>query len=399
MSIYDAAQRLGRSFVLFQSGAFLLSVGTRCHQIAVAWWVLDSTSSPSIFAAFVAIAGAAEVISRPIFGWMGDFYNRKRCFLTINLIGLGAALGCALLALFALFQSYLVAALLVILGIVAGIRDPLSASILPALVSRDQVSLAVQTRTLFVSIAMLIGPAIAGALLATQGVTFALLANVFALLVSTILISRVRIPSNQSAAAEKEPATYLRQWSRKISSGFVVLYRVRTECYLALLAMGSIMCVYPLFGVLVPVLLNDELNTSPLVMSILDAAFCAGMLLGSGLLVKQVNRRVGRARGVYAGFFALGASLILTSLLSLQKLDLSVMQIIVLIVPAMLIGGVGLTLVNVNTATVRTLATPDAFRNRMMATVSFFVGLTIPIGSALAGQLSDWCGAPRTIGL
>lgn len=123
-------------------------------------------------------------------------------------------------------------------------------------------------------------------------------------------------------------------------------------------------------------------------------AFAIGLLLGSLLLVKRANRRWGRAVVVFAGFLLLGASMSGCGLLT-HFFELQPGWFACLTLPLLLIGGTGLVMVTVNTSTVRMLATPDHYRNRIGAATSFISGMVIPLVPwSVAHSPACWARAP-----
>ncbi|WP_419794003.1 MFS transporter [Pseudomonas palleroniana] len=246
---------LGRDFYLIQWAAFLNAVGTRCGQFAIAWWVLGKTANPLTFAGFVAVATLADVLSRALFGWLGDQYDRHRLLVGCYAISTATTLVLAALGTLDLYLPWLIAGCLAISGVAIGIRDPIQMSLTPALVATHRVSDAVRLRSIVGSSSALMGPLAAGILLGPLGVLGTLWLNAMAVLVALVLIVMVRAPvASQVPGAHQ--LSYLAAWYSRTREGFTALYRVKPEWNLSLLAFVVNFSLYPLFAVLFPVLIN-----------------------------------------------------------------------------------------------------------------------------------------------
>ncbi|MGZ0717585.1 MFS transporter [Pseudomonas palleroniana] len=381
---------LGRDFYLIQWAAFLNAVGTRCGQFAIAWWVLGKTANPLTFAGFVAVATLADVLSRALFGWLGDQYDRHRLLIGCYAISTATTLVLAALGTLDLYLPWLIAGCLAISGVAIGIRDPIQMSLTPALVATHRVSDAVRLRSIVGSSSALMGPLAAGILLGPLGVLGTLWLNAMAVLVALVLIVMVRAPvASQVPGAQQ--LSYLAAWYSRTREGFTALYRVKPEWNLSLLAFVVNFSLYPLFAVLFPVLINRYFPQDLWLIAVTEGAFAVGLLIGSLFLVKRANGRWGRPNVVFAGFLLVGLAMLGCGLFS-QFFHARPGWFASVTVPLLFMGGVGLVMVTVNTSTVRMLATPDNYRNRIGSATSFVSGLVIPFGALVGGAFSGVLG-------
>ncbi len=378
---------LGQSFYLIQISAFLNAVGARCGQFAIAWWVLDKTSDPVMFSSFVAIATLADVLSRAAFGWLGDQYNRHRlltyCYMTTAVV----TVMLAGLSYLDIYQPILIGISLAISGISIGIRDPIQMSLTPTLVPSERVSDAVRLRSITGSSSSLMGPLAAGILLGPLGVLGTLVLNSLAVIVALTLINLVKAPATQHNAWITS-GSYLAAWYKRTSEGFIALYRIKPEWNLSLLAFIVNFSLYPLFAVLFPILINTYFPNDLWLISVTEGAFAIGLLVGSLYIVKAANLLWGRPKVVFGGFLLVGLSMI-GSGISTHFLYTAPLWLAISTIPLLFAGGVGLIMVTVNTSTVRMLATPDNYRNRIGSATSFVSGMIIPLGAVVGGALSE----------
>ncbi|AZF22979.1 MFS transporter [Pseudomonas sp. R3-52-08] len=381
---------LSRDFYLIQLAAFLNAVGTRCGQFAIAWWVLGKTADPLAYAGFVAVATLADVLSRAMFGWLGDQYDRQRLLVGCYAISAVTTLMLAVLGSQDLYVPWLIASCLAISGVAIGIRDPIQMSLASVLVAPHRVSDAVRLRSIVGSSSALMGPLAAGILLGPLGVLGTLWLNASAVILALALIVLVRAPAASDRPGAQQ-LSYLATWYTRTREGFTALYRVKPEWNLSLLAFIVNFSLYPLFAVLFPVLINRHFPEDLWLIAVTEGAFAVGLLAGSLFLVKRANVRWGRPRVVFGGFLLVGLAMVGSGLFS-QYFHARPAGFAGVTVPLLLVGGIGLVIVTVNTSTVRMLATPDSYRNRIGSATSFVSGMVIPFGALVGGAVSEALG-------
>lgn len=120
-----ALPALDRRLLKIQFSFLLVVLGGRCNQLAVAWWALQQSGSALAFANMIACSIAAEVLARPLLGWLGDKYNKILILKLASLTSLLTALLMVVLSATQLFNPWTVGALMLVSSAVAGVRDPL----------------------------------------------------------------------------------------------------------------------------------------------------------------------------------------------------------------------------------------------------------------------------------
>lgn len=375
---------LDRRLLKIQFSFLLVVLGGRCNQLAVAWWALQETGSALAFANMIACSIAAEVLARPLLGWLGDKYNKILILKLASLTSVLTALLMVVLSATQLFNPWSVGALMLVGSAVAGVRDPLQSSIIPLFASDDQVSLAVRTKSMLSSISNLLGPVIASALIFGFGTTLTFTVDCLAMLGAALLVATVPSRLGASARGEQAPTS---SGFRMIYSGFKAVYGVKVEFYLALVAMLVNFALFPFFTILLPLYVKTVIQYPVTYLGLLDACFGLGILAGSYKIVGGLTERVPRDLCVAAGFALLGGTMWLAGTLSS----------IFLVPLAFFCGGVGLMLINIPTSAVRLLATPKQHRNRIFATVSFLSAAASPLGSFAMNGLIAQLGVALTI--
>jgi MFS transporter, DHA3 family, macrolide efflux protein len=379
-----------RNLRYYQLAALLNSVGTRCGQLAVAWWALAETGRAATFAVLVALGSVADVVARGALGWLGDRYDRKAliagCHLTSVLVVL-VMVGCHLTGF---YDFAVVAMCLVVLGLCNGLREPLQLTVIRDLVGDARTEFAVRRRSVVYSISSMLGPVIAGVLLSTLGVLGTLMVNagmVAAGLVATLLLRLAAV----ERPVPSDRVNPLLAWMKGTVEGFRVLVAVKSELHLAWIGFAVSFALFPLFAVLVPALVYRRYPDHVWVIGVIEAAFAVGLFAGSSGLVHRINRILARPVVVFAGFSLTGLCMISTGLAA-GWAGADHLVLVAVATPAMLAGGIGLTMATINTSTLRALASPARVRNRISATAAFVSGLAVPLGIATGGQVVTLLG-------
>jgi MFS family permease len=377
---------IDRRLLKVQFSFFLMVLGGRCNQLAVAWWALQETGSALYFANMIACSIATEVLAKPLLGWLGDKYNKILIIKLTSWISLMTAFLMGVLSSTGLFNPWTVGALMMISSAIVGVRDPLQASIIPLFSADDKVSMAFRTKSVMSSFSILLGPVLASGLIYGFGITFAFAADFLAVLIAGALIATI---PKQIGATDQGEKTSGAGGFTMIYSGFKAVYGVKVKFYLAIIAMLINFALFPFFTILIPLYVKDVIQYPVTYIGLLDSCFGLGILAGSYKIIGWLSDRIPRDMCVSAGFALLGCNLLAVGTISSS-----------FIIPiAFFCGGVGLMLINIPTSAVRLLATPKLHRNRIFATVSFLSAAASPLGSIAMNTFIACLGVAMTITL
>nr|WP_187279259.1 MFS transporter [Streptomyces lavendulae] len=385
--------RLGRAFYAVQSAVLLNGVGTRCGQLAVAWWSLGQSGSAATFAAFVAVGSGAEILARGLLGWLGDTYRPDRLIAACYLISTLLIAGLTGLYLGDLYHPAALAVGLAVIGICNGVREPLQTTLVRSLVPVSLVETAMRRRGSVMALSSVLGPIVASVLLGLVGTGATLAVNTAGVASSFLLMTTASASAEASEETSRsERKSPLSTWYRSTIEGWRAIYQIRSEFQLAMLALAVNLALFPVFAVLLPALTRRSFPDDTWLIGIAEAAFGVGLLLGSTGPVARLTRGTQtRFTTVIAGFTVTGLS-ILASGIAATSITAHPLVLAAALAGSFLIGGVGLIMITVTNSTVRVLATPASMRNRVNASVAFLSGLAIPIGNLLGGFLAEHLG-------
>ena len=167
-----------RNFRLFFTGQTLSLIGTWMQQVAMGWLVYRMTSSPLLLGVVGFSSQIPTFILSPIGGVIADRFNRHRLLIITQILSMVQALILAVLALTGHIQVWHIIVLGVTLGCINSFDIPIRQSFLVEMVEKkENLGNAIALNSLMFNAARLIGPSIAGLIVALFGEGICFLAN------------------------------------------------------------------------------------------------------------------------------------------------------------------------------------------------------------------------------
>ncbi len=365
-----------RHFRLFWVGQWVSVTGTWMQTMAQSWLVYRLTDSPLTLGLLTAARFGPSLFGAPVAGVMADRFARRNLVLAAQALAMAQAGVLAGLTLAGAVEVWHVLLLALLQGIVEAVDMPARQALQLDLVGAEDLQSAVSLNSVAFNAARMVGPALAGVLvaLAGEGVCFA--ANAASYL--AVLLALVSIPA--AAAVRRAPSGM----GARLLEG---LRFVRREALLrrVLLAAG----VTSLFGLsyitLLPVLARDVLGAG--------AGGYGALLGGAGLgamagALATASRRpgAGTVRAIAWGQAILGVGLMALAASRQVTVALGFMVII---------GAAVAVQLSVSNAAMQT-STPDGLRGRVISLyIWIFAGLA-PVGGLAAGAAAEVIGATWT---
>ena len=369
-----------RNYRIYFIGQGLSLIGTWMQQVAMAWLVYRMTGS-AWWLGIVGFAGRIPVLPlAPIGGVVADRFSRKKILYITNSIAAAQAIVLALLVMTGRVEVWHVVALSMVLGVIDAFDIPArQAWFIHMIDDPADVGNAIALNSTIFNAARLIGPSIAGLLIAAtgEGPVFA----VNALTYSSMLVALFFIRTNEGAQDRSQNVL------RNLLEGFDWAWGF-TPVRDVLLLMTLISFVAVPFAVLMPVFATEVLHGGPQTLGFLLAAQGVGALAAALFMAYRSGfRGLGKLIAFATAIF--GAGLIGFALSSSLWLSM----------PLLAIAGFGLLLQTASSNTFLQMIVGDALRGRIMSLYTLaFVG-TLPLGSLFAGWLAERIGASLTVAL
>src|SRR6516225_583787 len=369
-----------RNFQLFFAGQMISLVGTWMQTVAQSWLVYRLTGS-TLLLGTVGFAGQIPVfLVAPIGGVIADRTNRHRVVIATQTASMILAFSLSLLTLTHRVQVWQIMVLAAGLGVVNAFDIPARQAFLMDMVGREDLMNAIALNSSMFNGARILGPAVAGILVAWVGEGWCFFANAvsYIAVIAGLLMMRAEHPAN--LAGEASPIEH-------ILEGFRFVARA-APIRAILLLLGLVSLVGMPYSVLMPVFASEILHGGAREVGWLMGATGIGALLGALSLAARVGvKGLGRLIARCAGGF--GVSLIAFAFSKMFGLSL------ILLVP------VGFTMM-VQMASTNTLLqsmVPNNMRGRVVALYTMMFMGVAPFGAFFAGAIAHRIGAPWTVAI
>ncbi|WP_153395203.1 MFS transporter [Ornithinicoccus halotolerans] len=354
-------------------GSSLSALGQQVTTVAVLFQVWELTGDP----VWTGVLGLVRAVPLIVCGLLGgtwaDAVDRRKLVLLTTLGQLVAGAGLALQAVLRVESLVLLLGLVAVMSACGGLGAPAKRTFVPRLLPADLVAAGVALQMLAFQVAMLVGPALAGAVIGWWGLTVCYLLETVTAAVSLWAVWRlpaVPVARGQGAGWRATVAGVRFVTRRPVLRGLMV-----TDLVATLTAMP--IALFPLVN-------EERFGGDPQVLGLLLSAIAVGGTAAGLLLSGAVTRarRLGRVQFVAAGVWGLG----LTGFGLAGQLWLALATLAV--------AGAADTLSVTARGAIVQLATPDSHRGRVSA-VDHVVGAAGPdVGNARAGFVAGLTSAP-----
>jgi len=368
-----------RNYRLFFVGQGISLIGTWMQRIAISWLVYRLSNSALLLGLVGFASQIPTFLLAPFAGALADRWNRQRMLVVIQTLAMIQALILAFLIYRETIVIWQIVLLSIFLGCVNAFDIPTRQSFVVDMVeNKEDLGNAIALNSSLVNGARLLGPSVAGILIAAVGEGMCFLLNGISYIAVIIALLSMRI-------ASKEPVVHKTRILQEVKEGFTYVFRVGPiRSILLLFALVSFMGMP--YQVLMPLFAGEVFHGGPDTLGFLMGATGIGALIGTFYLASRKNAiGLGKITVSTAGIFGIG--LVVFSLSRLLWVSLLFM----------ILTGFGMMVQMASGNTILQTIVDDDKRGRVMSfyTVAF-MGMA-PFGNLLAGELADKIGAPNTI--
>ena len=362
----------------FWSSYFVSNVGAWMHAVAQGWLVFDLTGSPFYLGLFSLLRTVLLLCFFLVGGVMADRWDRRLIMIWIQVVSLASALVLALLLSFDAIQIWHIFVFGTITATVWAFEQPVRHSLIPQLVSRDDLVNALALNSVTWHGAGLLGPALVGLLVDWVGVSGCFYINVVTYFAVIAAMLRIRIPRLR---ADREGM----RMGASLFDGFG--YIRRQKLILTLLIASAL---FSIFGrsyiILLPVFAKAVLNVGASGLGFISAAPGLGTIIGS-LGVAALGRSQVKRRTMVMSLC--GAALALFLFAASESFTTACLMLIVVGTLSMTFDTLLNTLIQLNVT--------DNYRGRVMGVYGLTAAGLREFGGMQAGFLAEWTGAPFAI--
>lgn len=367
-----------RNYRLFFAGQAVSLLGTWMQSMAQAWLVYRLSGS-SLALGTLGFAGQIPVFALSVFGGaLADSRDKRAILIGTQVVSMLLALVAAVLTMTDLVQVWHVFVLATGLGIVNAFDVPARHAFIMDMVGREDLPAAIGLNSSMFNGARMVGPTLAGLLVAAVGEGWCFLLNGVSFVAVIAGLRLMRLPAHVPPPPGPSTLQRIRE-----GLGFAARHEgIRT----ILLLVGATSLISITYSVLMPVVADKVLGGDASTLGLLMGAVGMGALAGALGLASRGSGK-GLFRWVLYAATGLGSSLTAFSLCR------SVWPALAVLVPL----GLSMVVLMASANTLLQTMSPDAYRGRVMALFSMmFIGMA-PFGSLLAGAAAHAVGPSRAI--
>jgi MFS family permease len=368
------------NYRLWFAGALVSNVGTWMQRIAQDWLVLTQLTDDDATAVGVTMAlqFGPQLVLLPLTGWAADRMDRRTLLILTQVAMAVLGLGMAAITLTGVATLWMVYAFALGLGIAAAFDAPVRQAFVSQLVPTRYLGNAVALNSASFNAARLVGPALAGTLVALVGVGWVFLIN--AVTFGAVLLALGLLRTTEFAAftrPQRAPGQLLGAF------GYV---RRRPDILLVLTMVAILGTIGFNFAIFISAMARIQFGVGAGVFGVLSSVIAVGSVTGALLSARRERPRLRTITLASAGFgVSLGAAALMPDPVSFG-------------VALVLVGFAGLTTMTTANAYVQTTTAPD-MRGRVMALyLSIFMGGTV-LGAPLLGWIADTAGPRWSVGV
>ncbi|NLF39319.1 MFS transporter [bacterium] len=367
-----------RNYRLYFIGLSVSVIGSWMQSTAMSWLVYRLTGSAMLLGVIAFLAQVPSLVLTPLAGVLLDRIEKRRVIMWTQVLAMAQAAVLATLVLTGVIATWHLVVLSLALGMVHAIDAPARQSFVVHLVGRkDLLGNAIALNSTMFNAARLVGPFVAGILVASVGEGICFLINAVSYVAAITSLGMM-------PAGLGKPTGPRKHFLHELHEGFAAAFSFMPLRTL-IMHVAFISLVGMSYNVLAPIFAREVLHGDARTFGCLTAgvgcgALCAALFLASRRTAVGLSSVVAVATGL------LGVSLVVFSQSRVFALSLG----------AMVVAGFGAlaTLASCNTL-VQTIV-DDRKRGRVMGIyMMFFLGVA-PFGSLLMGWLAQTIGAPTT---
>ena len=288
-----------RNYRLFFGGQGISLIGTWMQRIAMWWLVYRLTNSPFLLG-LVGFAGQIPIfLLTPFAGVLADRMNRQRVLVITQTLAMMQAFILALLVLAGAIAVWHIISLSIFLGVIDAFDMPVRQSFMVEIVQTKDLGNAIALNSSIVNSAQLLGPSIAGILIASMGEGVCFLLNGISYLFVIVSLLAMKITSKKMQTQNTHVLQEIRE-GFSYAFGFTPIRSI-----LLLLALVSLIGMP--YRVLMPVFARDVLRGGPHTLGFLMGSSGLGALMGSIYLASRKSvLGLGKWIALATGVFGVG---------------------------------------------------------------------------------------------
>ncbi|MGE5567569.1 MAG: MFS transporter [Rhodospirillales bacterium] len=366
-----------RNFRLFAAGQTISLMGTFMQTVAQSWLVYRLTRSEWLLGATWFCTQIPVFILGPLGGLAADRHSRHRIVVLTQILSMIQALLLAVLTLTGTVQVWHVMVLAATLGVINAFDMPGRQSLIIQMTGKKDLLSAIALNSAIFNMARVVGPAVAGVVVAAVGEGLCFLANAISYVAVIASLLAMRLPKFVAQARESP-------WAHLVN-GFRYAYGQPAIKSLLTMVAATNLSGIPVM-VLMPFFADEIFHRGSQGLGFLTGAMGIGAVIGTLVLARR-TKTSGLIGVIFLGALSFGVSFLVLAWSPSFYLALAIMPVI----------GFSIMRHNASANTLIQTLIPDEYRGRIMALYSMTVVGIGPFGSLATGALAGHFGVRATV--
>lgn len=368
-----------RNYRLFFFGQCISLTGNWIQQVAMNWLVYSLTKSPLLMGVIMFSGTVPSLFLSPFIGVFIDRINKYRTSIILQILFLIETFIIAILTLTGIIKVWHIIILSISMGITNAFDMPLRQAFVVQLIDRNEdLGNAISLNSSSLNLALLIGPAIAGVLIAGFGEGICFLINSFSYMAAITALLTMRI--NTTIIRHKPDANVFKELQEGLKYTFNSIPMRNIIIYFATASLIGMSYI-----VLMPIFAKEILHGNAQTLGFLMSSAGFGALLGALSLAGQKSV-LGLENWIYGASLILGGGLV--GLAFVNKIWISLVLLFFI--------GFGIVIIIASCNTLLQNIVDDDKRGRVMSLYTMAFMGTTSIGSLCGGAIAERIGVPHT---
>ncbi|HOP62668.1 MAG TPA: MFS transporter [Spirochaetota bacterium] len=370
-----------RNYRLFFTGQGISLIGTWMQSIALNWLLFRLTGSPFMLGISTFAGQIPVFLLAPVSGVIGDRFNRRKILLAVQCASMVQASVLAVITLTGIVQPWHLIFLTFLLGVINAFELPIrQALVFDLLDDKEDLPNAIALNSSLFNGSRLIGPAVAGAIVAMAGEGICFLINAVSYIASISAFVLMKIKVSERIKTGRRVFADMKEGFR---------YAAESTPVKELLILIALISFFALtFPVLLPVFASQVLHGDSHMFGFLVSSAGAGAFIATLYLASR-NSIKGLGRIVNIALYTLSCGFIVFSFSTIPYLSMA----------ALFFVGFTSIVIIASCNTILQTVVDESKRGRVMSLyVMAFTG-TAPAGGLIVGSVSEIAGAPLTVGI
>ena len=367
-----------KNFRLYWLGMLVSLIGTWIQSVALSWLVFQLTNSAFLLG-LVGFLSSIPIFLLSLFGGVvADRVNKKIILLFTQNTFMALAFILAILTQVKLITPWQIMLIALLNGVVMAFDAPSRQAVVVELVGKQHLLNAIALNSAAFNSARVIGPSLAGILVASIGMSGCFYINGISFLAAITALLLIKLNNGSKRDTKTNVAEDLTEGLRFIKNHRVILI---------LIAMVGITSLFGFsYVILMPIFANDILKVGVKGLGMLMSAAGFGALVAALVLARLGDFKY-KGKLLIISSITFSISLVLFSLSKIYLFSIFIL---------ILTGWASVTATSLVNTLLQTVV-PDAFRGRVMSAFMFTFAGVMPFGNLIAGALSQVLGVSLTV--